>query len=274
MQKDEKLKFNEKRLETLIQELYKIDCWIDYEKLRELISCGREAIPYLESILRSTLENRSKIDYTTPPSDKEWFLVIHALYLLAHLRAHESLDLVLEILSQKQEFLDYWLHDLLNDDIWEVVYYLGQPHLKKLEAFVLNQEINLFSRLTVCTALIQISAHNQAKRAAIAAIFTKVLDLENEDPDFIGLLASELLDIKDESLRPQILQALERHGVWPGIVSTEEVQISYKNKKIRKLKPLDIFQRYDFFRQYAYFAQTSPFKPLKQEKRRKLENHS
>lgn len=261
------------KLPKLIKELHHVDCWIDFNKLQRLLDYGDEAVPELENIVRKALHRRTTQDFTAPPSDMPWYTVLHALYLLAELRSERSLDLVLEFLSQKEEFLDYWLHDLLNDDIWEVVYYLGQNQIDKLEAFVLNQKVSVFARLTVCTALIQIAAHDARKAPRVSAIFKKVLALEKEDPDFIGLLASELLDLKRDELKPAILEALDRHGVWEGIISAEEVEQSYRKRSVRKLNPLDLFERYEFFRQYAYFAQTSPFKPRKAT-RRKLKDQS
>lgn len=261
----------EAKLDALIQELHNYDCWIDFEKLEEIVSYGAEAVPHLEEILRTALEKRAEINLSSPPEDSHWFLVVHALYLLAHLRSEDSLDLVLEFLAQEQEILDYWLHDLLNEDIWEVVYFLGRNQLEKLEACVLNQKINIFSRLAVCTALIQISAHLESKKEAVARIIKKLLGLEKEDPDFIGLVASELLDIKDKTLQTSILEALEKHDVWPGIVSADEVRKLYKSNKVRAREPLDIYKRYEYFRHHAYFAETSPFRPHERKKRRKAE---
>lgn len=264
----------EQKLKELITELHKFDCWIDFKKLKKIVSYGNALVPHLEKILCNVLGNRSKISLQNPPKDAEWFIVIHVLYLLAQLRSENSLDLILEFLSQKVEFLDYWLHDILCEDIWEVIYYLGQNQLNELEAFVLNQNVNVFSRLTVCTALIQMSARHKSKREEVARIFKRVFGLENEDPDFIGLLASELLDIKDESLHSGILNAIEQHNVWPGIISTQEVHLLYKNKKVRTLEVLDIFQRYKCFRQYGHFAQSRPLKPIKMKSSRKLKNQS
>jgi hypothetical protein len=272
MSRGGKVQISEKKLKALTKKLYTVDCWIDFKKLEEIASYGPRAAPYLEEILRTALKKSSEIDLTKPPKDSHWFVVVHALYLLAHLRSEDSLDLVLEFLSQKQEILNYWLKDLLDEDIWEVIYFLGQNHPEKLEAFVLNQNHSVFSRLAVCTALIQISAHRESKKKAVAKIIEKVLAQEKEDPDFIGLLCSELLDIKDETLLSSILAALEKHNVWPGIISADEIRLLYKNNKKRARIPFDIYKRYEYFRQHAYFAQTSPLKPQEISKPPKVQN--
>ncbi|MFQ5865258.1 MAG: DUF1186 domain-containing protein [bacterium] len=261
------------KLGVLIEQLENLDDWGDIRKVEEIASYGPKVVPYLEDILLTALEKSSKISLTNPPKDSDRFIVIHALYLLAHLQPEDSLDLVLQFLSQKQEILNCWLPDLLTEDIWEVVYFLGQNTIEKLEGFVLNQDNNMFSRLAVCTALIQMSANHESKKRAVARIVKKVLELEKEDPDFIGLLVSELLDIKDMTLQASILEALKRHDVWPGIISAEEVQLLYNKKEIRARAPLGIHKRYEYFRQCAHSVQTSPFNPQKRKKRRKVEKH-
>lgn len=262
---------NQRRLETLLRDLRTADCSIESEKLQEILSFGSLAVPRLEAIIQNVLRKSSKIESNIAPKNTEWFILVHALYLLAHLRSEKSLALVLDFMSQKQQILDYWLHDLLNEDIWEVVYLLGRNQLTTLEEFVLNQENNSFSRLAVCTALVQIALNNTSKQKDVGKIFRKVLKLENEDPDFIGLVVSELMDLLDEGLRPLILNALEENDVWSGIISPEEVNRSYQNKHTRTLAPLDLSERYEYFRQQAYFSKTASGISPKVAKLRKLE---
>ncbi|MFQ5752328.1 MAG: DUF1186 domain-containing protein, partial [bacterium] len=240
--------------------------------LKEIISYGSKVVPYLEDILRRALQKGVARKLKTPQNNSDWLVVVQAFYLLAHLRAEDSLDLVLEFLSQKQEILDYWLHDLLTDDVWEVIFYLGQNQLNKLQAFVLNPNHNIFARLAICTALVQIGLHIESKKDQVIAIFKKVLDLENEETDFIGLVVSELLDLNEEALRPALLRALEKNDVWSGIISPIEVNRSYASKHARKLNPLDIFERYKLFNQYPCFAKSPAAKTPQKIKLRKLHN--
>ena len=69
--------------------------------------------------------------------------------LLAHLRAEDTLDIVLEFLALEQRALDYWLHDLLNDDLWEIIYLLGTNQIDELDEFVLNDANNIFYPLKI-----------------------------------------------------------------------------------------------------------------------------
>lgn len=242
----------QRKLEALVKELYVTDCTIEDEKLKAILSHGNLAVSHLSKIITKAIDSKPSTNGVNQ------FVVIHAFYLLAQLKAEEVLEAILEFLSQKQETLDSWMHDLLSEDIWEVIYFLGSNQLDKLEAFILNNRNNLFSRLTVATALIQIALHDNSKWKHIAAIFKKTLRLENDDPDFIGLVASELLDLKDESLRPYIIEALQKNTVWSGLLTPDEVNQSYQNHCTRKMTPLNLFERYEYFRQYACFSKASP----------------
>lgn len=261
------------QLQDLISELHEVDSRIDNGKLRQIVAFGPRAIPHLESILVEALEKSSQIDLKTPYSNRDWFTVVHALYLLAEIRAEDSLGLVLEFLAQKQNVLDYWLHELLDDDVWEILFFLGQNRLDSLGALVLDQRINSFSRLSVGTALIQIGLHQPSKVASVVEIFKKVLKLPDEDPDFSGLLVSELLDFKNDALRADLIEALKKNKVWSGIISPDEVDWSYKNKQVRKLQPLNIFERYRLFRQYTNITAPSRSELTEKVKQYNLHNY-
>jgi len=257
-------------LNQLIKKFCLKDNWIDQKQIDEILSFGSKAVPHLERILADVNSQKNRIDLRIPPKKPGWFVPLYSLYLLAHLRSENSLDTVLEFLSKKQEILDYWLHDFLNEDIWEVIYLLGENQLEKLQGFVLNKELNCFARLAVCTALIQIALNFQTKKRTVSKIFTKVLKSENEDSEFIGLLVSELMDLQDEALKPLMLKALDENFVWSGIISSEEVNAGFQKKRVRRVAPLDLPQRIEHFKQYAYSSTTSA-RTSRQEKRRILE---
>ncbi|MFQ5486674.1 MAG: DUF1186 domain-containing protein, partial [Desulfobacterales bacterium] len=237
------------RLIELIDELQTIDCRIESQKLKELASFGSQLVPHLEEFIHKALQKSATQNHQKLPQTLESYRVVHALYLLAHLKSEKSLALILEFLAQKQEIVDFWLSDFVSDEIWEVLFLLGKNQLQRLEGFILDQHKNVFSRLAVCTAIVQIALHYPAKKQKAIHIFRQLLNLKCEEPDFMGLVVSELLDLKEASLRDDILQALQRNEVWSGIISAEEVDWCYANKRPRKLTPLNIFKRYALLRQ-------------------------
>lgn len=226
----------------------------DSYQLEEIFSYGAKAVPHLEKILKDALSQSDQMDLIMPPKNLSWFAPAHALFMLAHLRSEKSLNLILEFLSQKEKKLNYWLHDLLNDEIWEVIYMLGRDQLDKLQAFVLNKRHDCLARLAVCTALVQIALNFESKKDSILDIFKGLLRSKNEDPEFIGLLVSELMDLKDDAIRSLMLRALQRNFVWAGIISPDEVNSGFQNKNVRKREPLDSIQRFEYLKQYYTYS--------------------
>lgn|GEM_PF-2333882 len=244
-------------LARLIKELHQHDCSISNDSLEKLLSRGPAAVPHLEAIIEARLTERHFLDVSNPPRNTEWFIVVHALYLLAHIGSEKSLDLILEFLGQRQAFLDYWLNDLLDEDLWEVPFLLGRNRLPLLESFLLDEHANPFSRLAVGTALVQIALQFKSKFKSVCQIFEQFLTRRYEDPDFVGLICSELLDLRAAPLKPAILRALRENAIWPGLLTTAQVEQAYEKNHRRVMRPLALADRYQDFRQSAYFAKTA-----------------
>lgn len=258
-------------LSTLIHRLHTTDCAIDDEVLDEILSYGDRAVPHLEAIIRDALSKRPHLDLSAAPRGTDWFVVVHALYLLAHLPSEDSLDLILDFLGQKPAVLDYWLQDLLDDDIWEVLFLLGKNQPARLGQFIIDRQNNDFSRLGACTALVQIALRQPEHKDEIRAVFRRLLKNEAERPDFTGLVISELMDWRDLALKADIVDTLARNEVFEGIITAEEVKLLYEKPTVRKLEPPPLPEKYAYFRQYAYFSKAAPEPADKAAALRKLE---
>lgn len=254
-------------LAGLVENLRRSEQWLDNDKLKKIASHRTTIVPYLEDILKETLD--SNYHASQPAANQpRGYAVLHALFILAHLRAESSLPIVLDFLSQKPDFLDCYLLDSLVDEIWEVVFALGVNHIGDLETFVINKENNALSRLAVCTALVQMSLYYPSRRWRVTQVFKKLLALKKDDADFVGLLISELLDLKSIALRPLMLAALKKNDVWSGIITAEDVSRCHKNRHVRKLTPTALFERYKL---YTHFAHVTPVKALQKGRSRNVE---
>lgn len=243
------------RLEGLVTDLQKHDCHIADNYLRNIISFGDEAIPHLEKILRETLDNRTKIDINQQAKPTETFKIVHVFNLLSHLEASVSLKLVFEFLAQEQKYVEYWLDDIFDEDLWEVLFKLGNNNLLELKYFLLNKRNNEFYRLATAKALIQIALNNKHHAKDIRNIFHTLLILEDEDRDFVGLVISELLEWHDKDLKAIILKKLNEVDVYEGIISADEVEYLFaKNKQPFTRQPQDIFERYAGYREVLPFG--------------------
>lgn len=245
--------------------------WLDQETLEELIADGPNLIPKLEQIIDEALKMSKTMKASPQPSETNWIATVQALYLLAHLNAQDSFHLILEFLAQKQERLTHWLPDIVSDDIWEVLYLLGRDHIDELHRFVLDPNANEFSKLSACTALVQIALNNPAKTDSVVRVFSDLLQTQDQDPDFVGLVAAELMDLKEKRLHGVILEALRHNDVWSGIISEDEVNASYRKNRVRKMLPESIFERIEQFRQITHYKSTSPRTLLKRDRHYNLE---
>lgn len=244
-------------IQNKINALRNADCWVTAEEIAEILAFGREAVPYFEDLLHEVVLKSKSVSSQSKP-DTQWFLAVHCLYFLAHLRADDALDLILDFLGQKQAVLEYWFPDVLADDLWEVLFLLGGEHPDRLQQFLLDTRNNPFSRLAAVTAVVQLRLHGRMDRNAVQEIFKALLHARHEESDFIGLVVSELLDLREPALLPDMLAALRRHRVPPEILSPEEVEHCVNIERPRKRTPLDLQARYAYFKKLAYFSRTTP----------------
>ena len=241
----------------LIKLLRDKDLTIEDELLHRILQSGDDIVPELAEIIEQTIKQSHNVNLAIPHKGTGWCTVIHALNLLAHLRAEHTLDLVLELLALDQEVLEYWWHDLINDDLWEIVFYLGRDQIDELDEFVMNDANNQFSRLSVCTALVQIALHYPARYDGVVSVFKRLLRTNHRDCDFVGLVINELLDLCEPGLKPFMLDNLERYRIWYGIINATQVEDWYRRMVPRRRVPLDLFERYAYYRQHPYFASTA-----------------
>ena len=106
----------------------------------------------------------------------------------------------------------------------------------------------------------------------VRARLKKVLALEEEEPDFTGLLVSEILDLREPDLRSDIVRSLKKNAVWSGIITVEEVNRSLQNKKTRRLRPLGIFERYELLRQNPYIGKSAAGRKVELIQNLKIQN--
>jgi len=242
----------DKELPQKIEKLKSIDCHINDHELADILSRGDMIVQPLEDTLIEATNNN--FESVAAKRDTQWFQILHALCLLGHLKSEKSLEVVLRFLAQDEKYLKDWVYDLLDEDLWEFIFQLGQNRLDELEYFLLHPGNNSNTKLAVITALVQIGLHFPDKKLRVNTILVRVLQEVNEDPDFIGLTVAELMDYQEPMLKPIILKALDENNVLPEIISAEEVNHLYRLNKKRKIRPATIYDRYAFYRQLPYFS--------------------
>lgn len=246
-------------MEKLINELYNIDFFIERSKLERILNQGEDIIPYLEDMIDDGINNYEKYkkEEAQLKENFEWFFVLHALFLLAELEAEKSLPKILELLSQDYEVLDFWMGDLLTEDVRHVICKLGKNQLGKLEDFLKDKSNTEFVRAEVSSGLVQIVLNNPEKRNEILEIYRDILVTE-DNIDLLGLIICDILNFNGWELKEEIYQAFEQGKVNEMIVNRKNIY--FDKKRCKTKKNWNIFKQYDEYRN-SFLGENSPHNP-------------
>lgn len=242
-----------------IQWLYENGAGIERGKIKELLSLRRSLlIEDLAAVVRDAIRRYdyfSEKDYAPETHN----FIVHALLLLQALGAHEGLPALLEFLRQPEELLDYWLSDLITEDIWHVVYALGGNSLPALEEFLKEPLNYTYARSAVSTAISQVVLHRPEKREEVVGLYKRLLAFYYENKasrevcdhvlnsfiigditDFNGTeLTGEMKRFYDEGLVDEFIE-----GKWDEVF--ERLNTADADRKFsRKRKVQDIYALLD-----------------------------
>lgn len=100
----------------------------------------------------------------------------HCVMLLAEVGNNtSSLEAVLEVLRQNNEFYDYHLGDVSTEMLVPVLYQLGQHRLDRLAEFMREEGLLTDFKYFVMEAVVQIALHQPERRSEIIAWFADLL---------------------------------------------------------------------------------------------------
>ena len=237
--------------------LYEYGYEIPTEYINEILALNRETLlPDLKKVLNDGV-TRYKV-FKEDDFHTQWF-PLHALYLFRELKATESLEVILNFLSLNEEFLDFWLGDLLTADIWSVLMVCGNQNLNRLKTFAMEPAYYLYSRTEVAEAVSQMALHEIISKQEAIEWLKDVLGFcllhkDNKDIgdylDFNGLLICDCLDLRAVELLPLIKQMFDEGMVNPGVCGIwkdVEKEMNTPAKPHYKHKIETIFEAYQLF---------------------------
>ena len=243
------------KLEKLINELYEIDCFIEEAKIKEILSYGKTIVPYLEAMIDEAVTNYEKYK---KDEDLDDFFPLHAFWLLAELEEEDSLPKVLEFLSQNEDFLDWWLGDILGEDFWQVIYELGKNRIEELEKFLTDKKKDLYAKSAICTALSQIALACNDKREQILKIFENIIKT-SKDEELVAFIISSVDECGGKEIEETVNWAFDSDRVDESIIDKDSVTFLPVEEKL-----LSIYEQYERFRGYE-FSRYSPHNPNREE---------
>jgi tetratricopeptide (TPR) repeat protein len=210
---------------TLMQELYEQGLYFSHEKLKEIIALPRQSlIEDLEKVLQDAV---NRYGYFKRKKNKEetHSFALHAYFLLAEIRAEESLPELLSFMEHDDDFLDFWIGDHITETLWQCFYTLGFSNTLALKHFLMKPGVPTYSKSCVSSALCQVALRHPEKREEILSIFSETLTtMANAsvndnlvDSEFTGLLIGDTLDCEMQELKPVIKTLYDKGYVSMGI---------------------------------------------------------
>ena len=200
--------FNHKEIDWL----YQYDFDLPEEKRLLLLSLPRQTlIQDLEKVIDDSMARYYHF-FDVEFKDETHSFLFHALWLLAELKATESLPKVLQVFRQDEEWGDYWFSDWLVEIIPMTLHYLvNEDNLPLLTAYMKEPDNHWYARCVPPSAVFILGYHYPEYRNSCATwfddILTYFLDNRNNpsivDNMLIDGMVDEYIHLKGiESARP------------------------------------------------------------------------
>lgn len=208
--------------------LYQNDLSIETEKLKQILELDLDKlIEDLEKVLQDSIfrfDHFSEMLENEAYNSNNFNFPTHALFLLAELKSETSLPVILQLLKQDRQFNELWFGDSINQVLENVLYHCGKNQTKQLFDFLKLPNIFEFNKAYVGESLAKIIDDSSKERNYFIEEYREVLNVfidnaadENyADPDAIGFIISDIVDLGLRELLPEIkkLFDLEIVGFW------------------------------------------------------------
>ncbi len=237
-----------------IEKLYQHDYKIPLQYIDAIKSLPREVL--IKDLNTVIYDSIARFDtFNGNYDDGTWF-PLHALFILGDIEAEESLEVILDFLSQSEDFLEHWAGDMLTGDIWSVIAMCGKNNLDRLSTFLKETGRYTWARVTVCEAVSQLVHHNMIPRQEAIDWLGDLLKyyVENQhienliDSSLNGSLVADCLDLKAKELAPLIHPLFEAKlvdemvaGGWDKV--EQELDATHSHDQKREIESIE--KRYE-----------------------------
>ncbi|MDA3799389.1 MAG: DUF1186 domain-containing protein [Kiritimatiellae bacterium] len=240
--------------------LYANGLYIEKEKLQTLLQLPRKSlINDLEQVLEDSI-NRYK--YFSRLTDKEGWdeetinFAVHAVFLLGELEAEESVDTIIKVLSQSEDYIELYFGDFITSGLWEPVYKIVNQYPDKCKKYLCTSGITTYAKTMITDVFEQVVYNQPARRNEVISWFRDVINfflnssIEDNviDSDLIAFIICNILDFKGKELLPEIEQLFARDFVSKTICGDiKEVKKAFlwTDKYNKKKDFLSIAERYE-----------------------------
>lgn len=168
---------------------------------------------------------------------------------------NSSLEVLLEILRQSDDFYDYHYADSAAEDLLPPLYKLGSNRLDRLMEFIHEQGLNTYFKFIVFHMVTIIGIKQPERREEVIEWYREAVRFATEvlpqiqyiDPTLSGLIADELIILQAKELLPEIKQMYDAQLVDLEICGDfKKVSRLMRNSKYKD--SIDIYE-YDIYKQ-------------------------
>ena len=200
-----------------ITELYCHGLRIDHSILAEIFALPRETlIQDLRTVIKDSIR---RYEYFDEQADEwgEWdeeklSFPLHALFIIAELKAVEALPDILDFLRQGEELTDFWLGDHITGTIDSLIYPLANGQIDILKSFMLEPNLYTYCKSAVSSAVKKMAFSIPELREEALEWYRTIFDhflanIEDDDlidTDVLAMMAIDCLDIRATELLPVI----------------------------------------------------------------------
>ena len=243
-----------------LKALYENDFSIPSGLLKQILELPKVSlIEDLEEILEDAIRNYAFYEHAfDEEGDENKFLApAHAIFLLGELKSIESLPILEYFFSQDEMFVDFWMGDLLTEELWLPFHKLAEKDIRSLFPFIKKLEVDVYSKSPFAeAAFLHLAFHPEQKEILLPAykkLLHWLIDKAQEYPDWNDhnenlsnivwdIIRNQTIELKPEveiAIKANLVDELEAEH-WESAVAIFQDEAGVFNREI-----LTIFEQYE-----------------------------
>jgi hypothetical protein len=191
---------------AVTEALYSAPMMLPDDLMQDLLAQDRALlIADLELVLRDAVV---RFDYFRVRKDENYGSM-HAFILLCHFQSVASIPAIVDFLSQPEYVLEYWLDDILEQNVPQWLAPMLQQNLNAFDALILDGDAYDFARIAGLATLEQFALHWPERKTDVEDHFLELLPAINapENPTLGQPLVNSYISFLSSSLKMKRLHA-------------------------------------------------------------------
>lgn len=237
---------------------------ISADQLKEFYILDREKLA--DDLIKALYDSIYRHDffYNGYEDENQIYFPIHSLILLLFLKEEKALNVILEILRQDDDFIEFWFGYSLSEYTVPLLYHIGKNHKEKLTGFIKEDHVSCFNKSIAVDSLIKLYAFDDSiNRKDTLTYLGNILDFlifnHNNpkilDTEFNGLFIVGLMDYGATELLPKIKEMYRLKIVGENICGNYEDVVADINEK-SNIEPVAEFNTLEaIYEAFAYYEE-------------------